>query len=103
MNRGKRYGNAELVLNHISSLLLGVMFFRWKIRTLRRMGWVWDIERKEKQKAFGVYSGMHHCVFDCSTKNPGIFTIVKFCSGLNISIKDFFDSSEFDNIEYEIE
>ena len=42
-------------------------------------------------------------IIDCSTKNPGIFTIIKICNGLNISIKDFFDSNEFKDIEYEVE
>ncbi len=42
-------------------------------------------------------------IVNCSTKNPGIFTIIKICNGLNISIKDFFDSEEFRYIEYEAE
>ncbi len=40
-------------------------------------------------------------IINCSTKNPGIFTIFKICNGLNITIKDFFDSEEFADIEYE--
>lgn len=42
-------------------------------------------------------------IVNCSTKNPGIFTIIKLCNGLNISIKEFFDSSDFDDIEYEVD
>lgn len=42
-------------------------------------------------------------IVNCSTKNPGIFTIIKICNGLNITIRDFFDSEEFENIEYETE
>lgn len=42
-------------------------------------------------------------IINCSTKNPGIFTIIKICNGLDITIKDFFDSDEFKNIEYETE
>ena len=42
-------------------------------------------------------------IINCSTKNPGIFTIIKVCNGLNITVKDFFDSSEFIDIEYEPE
>ena len=38
-----------------------------------------------------------------STKNPGIFTIIKICSGLNITIGEFFNSQEFENIEFEVE
>lgn len=40
-------------------------------------------------------------IINCSTKNPGVFTIFKICNGLNISIKEFFDSEEFIGIEYE--
>ena len=40
-------------------------------------------------------------IINCSTKNPGIFTIVKICNGLDITIRDFFDSEEFIDIEYE--
>ena len=38
-----------------------------------------------------------------STKNPGTFTIIKICSGLNITIGEFFNSKEFENIEFEVE
>lgn len=34
-------------------------------------------------------------IVDGSTQNPGIMTIIKICEGLNISIKDFFDTEEF--------
>ena len=40
-------------------------------------------------------------IINCSTKNPGIFTILKICNGLDITIRDFFDSEEFVGIEYE--
>ena len=42
-------------------------------------------------------------ILDCSTKNPGIFTIIKICSGLDMSVSDFFDAEEFADIEYELE
>ncbi len=29
--------------------------------------------------------------------NPGIFTIMKLCDGLGVSMKEFFDSEEFEN------
>ena len=35
-------------------------------------------------------------------KNIGIVTIKKLCDGLNITIKEFFDSSLFDNLEQEL-
>lgn len=42
-------------------------------------------------------------IMNNSTKNPGIFTIIKICSGLDITIMEFFDSKEFENIEFEVE
>jgi len=42
-------------------------------------------------------------ILDFSTKNPGIFTIIKICNGLNITIKDFFDTEDFQEIEYDTE
>lgn len=37
------------------------------------------------------------------SKNPKIATIKIICDGLNMSLKDFFDSNEFENLEQEIE
>lgn len=37
-------------------------------------------------------------IVDGSTKNPGIYTIFKLCDGLGITLKEFFDSEEFDMI-----
>ncbi len=37
------------------------------------------------------------------SKNPKITTIKIICDGLYISLKEFFDSPEFDNLEQEIE
>lgn len=34
-------------------------------------------------------------IVDGSTQNPGIMTIVKICEGLNISLKEFFDTEDF--------
>ncbi len=36
------------------------------------------------------------------SKNPGIVTIKMLCDGLNISLIDFFNTSEFENLEQEI-
>lgn len=35
------------------------------------------------------------------TKNPGIFTIMKLCNGLGVSIEEFFDCEEFRDVELE--
>lgn len=42
-------------------------------------------------------------ILDCSTKNPGIFTIAKLCNGFGITLKDFFDAEEFRGIEYSLD
>lgn len=69
------------------------------------------IENLCKQKGISYYSLSYKStvplttlmhIINCSTKNPGIFTIVKLCNGLDVSVKEFFDSHEFDNIEYEV-
>lgn len=36
------------------------------------------------------------------SKNPGVVSIKKLCDGLGISIRDFFDSELFDDLEQEI-
>lgn len=36
------------------------------------------------------------------SKNPKIATIKIICDGVNMSLKDFFDAPEFDNLEQEI-
>ena len=42
-------------------------------------------------------------IMDGSTKNPGVFTIMKICDGLGITMKEFFDTAEFDDAMQECE
>ncbi len=42
-------------------------------------------------------------IIDGSTKNPGLFTISKICGGLKITLKEFFDTQEFEGIEERLE
>lgn len=42
-------------------------------------------------------------IINCTTKNPGVFTIIKLCDGLGITVKEFFDTKEFENIESKTE
>lgn len=35
-------------------------------------------------------------IMDGSTQNPGILTIMKICDGLEVTLKEFFDTPEFD-------
>ena len=37
----------------------------------------------------------------CTTKNPGIFTVIKLCGAFGITICDFFDTEEFRQMEKE--
>lgn len=37
------------------------------------------------------------------TSNPGLFTIVKLCNGLGVTLAEFFDCDEFHSIEEEVE
>ena len=38
-------------------------------------------------------------IVDKSTANPGIITVSKLCDGFGITMKDFFDSPEFEGLE----
>ncbi len=38
-------------------------------------------------------------IVDKSTVNPGVLTIGKLCEGFGITLRDFFDSPEFNNME----
>ena len=37
-------------------------------------------------------------IMEGNTQNPGIFTIMKICDGLGVSMKEFFDCEEFESI-----
>lgn len=41
-------------------------------------------------------------ILNGESKNPGIVTIKKLCDGLEITLGDFFSTSEFDLLEQEI-
>lgn len=38
-------------------------------------------------------------IMKSKTTNPGLFTIVKLCNGLGITLAEFFDCDEFHSIE----
>ena len=44
-----------------------------------------------------VYSMLNH-----KSKNPGAVSIKKLCDGLDITLREFFDSPIFDDLEQEI-
>ncbi|MBR6594591.1 MAG: hypothetical protein IKK83_05370 [Clostridia bacterium] len=43
-----------------------------------------------------------YSMFDKSRRDVSVVTIKKFCDGLDISIREFFDSDIFDGLEQEI-
>lgn len=47
----------------------------------------------------GVLQSTINSIFSGRSKNPKLATIQYICDGLNIKLKDFFDSPLFDNLE----
>ena len=50
----------------------------------------------------GVSPSTLYSVLNEKSQNPGIVTIKKLCDGLDISLREFFDSDIFEDIEQEI-
>lgn len=64
---------------------------------------------KEKHIAFNTLaneSGMSpstvYSMLNEKSQNPGVVSIKKLCDGLGISLREFFNSDLFDNLEQEI-
>ena len=50
----------------------------------------------------GVTPSTVYSMLNEKSQNPGIVSIKKLCDGFDISVREFFDCSLFDNIEQEI-
>ena len=50
----------------------------------------------------GVTQSTVNDIINGTTRNPGIVTIKKLCDGLGISVREFFDSPLFSELEQEI-
>ena len=50
----------------------------------------------------GVSPSTVYSMLNSKSQNPGIVSIKKICDGLKITVRDFFDSSLFDETEQEI-
>lgn len=50
----------------------------------------------------GVSPSAIYSMLNEKSMNPGVVSIKKLCDGLEISIREFFDSDLFDNLEQEI-
>ena len=63
-------------------------------------------ERNIAVNALATRSGVNpstiYSMLNEKSKNPGVGSIKKLCDGLEISIRDFFDSNLFDDLEQEI-
>ena len=63
-------------------------------------------EREITPNALSYLSGVSQStiksILNGESKNPGLVTLKKLCDGLDISIVDFFDTSDFSDLEQEI-
>ena len=50
----------------------------------------------------GVSPTTVYSMLNEKSQNPGVVSIKKLCDGIDISLREFFDSPIFDNIEQEI-
>ena len=50
----------------------------------------------------GVSPSTVYSMLNEKSQNPGVVSIKKLCDGLEISLREFFDSPIFDDIEQEI-
>lgn len=50
----------------------------------------------------GIPPSTVYSMLNEKSQNPGIVSIKKICDGLEISIREFFDSNLFDGLEQEI-
>ena len=51
----------------------------------------------------GISPSTVYSMLNYKSKNPGIVSIQKICDGLEISVRDFFDSPLFEGLEQEIQ
>ncbi|MBQ3110874.1 MAG: helix-turn-helix transcriptional regulator [Clostridia bacterium] len=61
-----------------------------------------NIKPNELATMSGVTPSTVYSMLDSSRRNISIVVIKKLCDGLDISLKEFFTSYEFDNLEQEI-
>ena len=69
---------------------------------------IWELCKKNKlninalANISGVSPSTIYSMLNEKSKNPGVVSLKKICDGLEISIREFFDSDIFDDIEQEI-
>ncbi|MCL2634173.1 MAG: helix-turn-helix domain-containing protein [Oscillospiraceae bacterium] len=50
----------------------------------------------------GIPPSTVYSMLNIKSKNPGVVSIKKLCDGLDISLREFFDSDIFNDLEQEI-
>lgn len=50
----------------------------------------------------GVNPSTVYSMLNTKSKNPGVVSIKKICDGFEISLREFFNSDLFDNLEQEL-
>lgn len=51
----------------------------------------------------GISPSTVYSMLNNKSKNPGVVTIKQICDGMDISLREFFNSPIFDNLEQEIQ
>ena len=51
----------------------------------------------------GISPSTVYSILNTKSKNPGIVTIKQICDGMEMSLREFFDSPIFDDLEQEIQ
>ena len=62
-----------------------------------------NIAVNELANISGVSPSTVYSILNEKSQNPGVITIKKLCDGLEITLGEFFNTSEFDTLEQEIE
>ena len=61
-----------------------------------------NIKINELARIAGMAPSTLKNIMNGGSKNTGIVTIAQICDGLNITVKEFFDSKVFEELEQEI-
>ena len=62
-----------------------------------------DIAINELANLSGVAPSTVYSLLNEKSQNPGAVTIKKLCDGLDITLREFFNTPEFDHLEQEIQ
>ena len=61
-----------------------------------------DIATNALANISGVSPSTVYSMLNEKSRNPGVVSLKKLCDGLEITLREFFDSPLFDNLEQEI-